>query len=166
MSRFTQALVVTPLSDGRTWVLLEPFGYDVGREGSGDTIEVPPLFMTDFASVPRPLWSIFPQWGRYGNAAVIHDYCYWEQARKRPDVDRIFLEAMTVLGVGKVTRFFLYAAVRCFGGLAWRSDRRLKERGVSMIASHLPDKSIALGQDLQSPRGSDPADGAQMKRRA
>ena len=41
------------------------------------------LFMTDFASIPRPLWSILPQWGRYGNAAVVHDFGYWTQTRPR-----------------------------------------------------------------------------------
>jgi len=46
MSQFTKALVVTPLADGRTWVLLEPFSYDVGREGSGDRVRVPVKFMT------------------------------------------------------------------------------------------------------------------------
>ncbi|MBN2586411.1 MAG: hypothetical protein JXA64_09465 [Candidatus Fermentibacteraceae bacterium] len=40
MSLFTRSLVVSPLSDGRTWVILRPFGYDVGREGSGDRVRV------------------------------------------------------------------------------------------------------------------------------
>ncbi len=34
MSRFTEALVVSPLADGKTWYLRDEFGYDVGREGS------------------------------------------------------------------------------------------------------------------------------------
>ena len=91
MSQFTKALIVSPLADGRTWVLMESFSYDVGREGSGDTIRVPEKFMTDFASVPRLFWSIFPQWGRYGNAAVVHDFLYWAQSRRRAEADRIFL---------------------------------------------------------------------------
>jgi hypothetical protein len=28
MSRFTDALVVSPLADGKTWVILRDFGYD------------------------------------------------------------------------------------------------------------------------------------------
>jgi hypothetical protein len=104
MSRFTNVLIVSPLPDGKTWYLRRAFGYDVGTEGSGDTINVPIGFLTDFASVPRPLWWLFPRWGRYGNAAVVHDFGYWDQSRKRPEVDRIFLEGMTVLGVGWFTR--------------------------------------------------------------
>ena len=39
MRRFTDALVVSPLADGKTWVLLRPFGYEVGTKGSGDNLE-------------------------------------------------------------------------------------------------------------------------------
>jgi Protein of unknown function (DUF1353) len=140
MSEFTKPLVVTPLSDGRTWVLMEPFSYDIGSEGSANTVNVPVLFMTDFASVPRPFWSVFPPWGRYGNAAVIHDFLYADQSRPRAEADHIFLQAMTVLKVGRVTRYILFFSVRWFGWLAWRSDRRRKLRGVSHIAVRMPDK--------------------------
>lgn len=77
MSRFTDILTVSPLADGQTWVIRRDFGYDIGTEGSGNSIDVPIGFMTDFASVPRPLWALLPKWGKYGNTAVIHDYCYW-----------------------------------------------------------------------------------------
>ena len=70
MSRFTESLVVTPLTDGDTWIILYDFGYEIGEEGSGDIINVPIGTYTDFASIPRPLWAIFPPWGTYGNAAA------------------------------------------------------------------------------------------------
>jgi hypothetical protein len=38
MSRFTSILLVSPLADGRTWVLMREFGSDVGAEGSQDQI--------------------------------------------------------------------------------------------------------------------------------
>jgi hypothetical protein len=31
MSRFTDPLIVSPLSDGRTWIILRQFGYDIGN---------------------------------------------------------------------------------------------------------------------------------------
>src|SRR5439155_336163 len=83
VSRFTDALVVTPLADGTTWVIVRAFGYDVGSEGSGDHIEVAIGFQTDFATIPRPFWVILPKCGRYGNASVIHDWLYWTQTRPR-----------------------------------------------------------------------------------
>jgi hypothetical protein len=152
MSQFTKSLVVSPLSDGRTWVLLESFQYDVGFEGSGDTITVPALFITDFASIPRPFWSIFPQWGRYGNAAVVHDWGYATQTRRRAEVDRIFLEGMTVLGVGAVARYIIYCAVRAFGWIFWAGDRGRKSRRTPLLAVHLPDKAIDTREVVMRPR--------------
>ncbi|MCX5786197.1 MAG: DUF1353 domain-containing protein [Elusimicrobia bacterium] len=63
MSQFTAILLVSPLADGRTWVIRSEFGYDVGAEGSGDRIDVPIGFKTDFATVPRLFWAVLPQWG-------------------------------------------------------------------------------------------------------
>ena len=127
MSRFTESLVVTPLQDGKTWIILQDFGYEVGDEGSGDVINVPIGTYTDFASIPRPLWAIFPRWGKYGNAAVIHDWLYWDQPRSRKEADAIFLEGMEVLEVLKWKRYTIYYAVRWFGCLAWRANQRKKQ---------------------------------------
>ena len=68
MSQFTDVLVVSPLADGKTWVIVRDFGYDVGAENSGDHIDVAIGFKTDFATIPRLFWVILPKWGRYGNA--------------------------------------------------------------------------------------------------
>ncbi len=144
MSKFTAILLVSPLADGRTWGIRSEFGYDVGVEGGGDRIEVPIGFKTDFASVPRPLWMCFPQWGRYGNAAVIHDYLYWSQTRSRRENDDIFLEAMAVLKVPPLQKFPLYWVVRLFGGWAWAGNKRRRRRGVSRVAAAMPQKSVEL----------------------
>ena len=124
MSKFTKTLLVSPLSDGYRWVIRDEFSYDVGELGSGDTIYVPLNFVTDFASVPRVLWWLFPKWGIYGNAAVIHDWLYWDQYKKRKTSDDIFLEAMEVLGVPKWKRYLLYQSVRIFGWFAWNSNKK------------------------------------------
>ena len=150
MSRFTEVLLVSPLSDGRTWVTMKDFGYDVGKEGSGDTVNVDIGFMTDFASVPRPLWAIIPRWGKYGNAAVIHDYLYWEQKRTRKQADDIFREAMGVLGVSGFTSWLMYWAVKLFGGLAWAGNTRRRQKGPSRLAAVMPQKSTAVPADLQA----------------
>lgn len=141
MSQFTEILIVSPLADGRTWYLWKQFSYDVGSEGSGETISVPEGFLTDFASVPRPLWWLYPRWGRYGNAAVIHDFCYWQQQYQRKQADDIFLEAMGVLEVGSFTRYLFYLAARLFGWIAWGNNDRLKELGKDKITQRPPEKS-------------------------
>jgi len=150
MSRFTKVLVVSPLPDGKTWVTRRKFGYDIGAEGSGNSIDVPLKFMTDFASVPRPLWVILPRWGKYGNAAVIHDYCYWEQGRSRLESDRIFREAMEVLKVPKWQIRVMYYAVRLGGGLAWAGNKRRKKKGWSKMAAVMPVKSVELPDSLRA----------------
>ena len=127
MSRFTESLVVTPLPDGKTWIILHEFGYEIGDEGSGNIINVPIGTYTDFASIPRPLWAIFPKWGKYGNAAVIHDWLYWDQSRSRREADDIFLEGMQILEVSAWTRKTIYYAVRWFGGFAWRANQEKKQ---------------------------------------
>ncbi len=140
MSRFTEILQVAPLPDGRNWVILKDFGYDVGGENSGETINVPIGFVTDFASVPRPLWWFAPKWGRYGNAAVIHDFCYWDQSYDRRKSDDVFKEGMQVLKVGRIKTWLLYYAVRYFGRMAWNANKKRKRRGVQKVLEKLPEK--------------------------
>lgn len=148
MSKFTSILVVSPLADGKTWLLHSAFSYDVGTEGSGDTIQVPHGFKTDFASVPRLLrWWLSP-WGKHGNAAVIHDYLYWTQTRTRREADDIFLEGMSVLEVKNFNKRMMYWAVRIFGGLAWRGNQRKQEAGYDKVATQMPTKAIQMPKEL------------------
>jgi len=123
MSSFTENLIVSPLKNGRNWVVRKEFFYDVGFEGSGDTIVVSCGFVTDFTTVPRFLWSIFPKWEKYGNAAIIHDYLYFSHERTREEADKIFYEGMIVLGVSKLKAQILYNAVRIFGKDKYKNSR-------------------------------------------
>jgi len=133
MSRFTGELTITQLDvDYRTWRLEQPLVYEVGDENSGHMIEVHKLFETDGASVPRIFWALLPTWGKYSRAAVVHDYLYNElregtephpEAPTRQRADAIFLEAMAVCGVGLLTRWAMWAAVRLFGFLALQAAR-------------------------------------------
>lgn len=143
MSLFTSALIVSPKADGKTWVILQPFGYDIGDKGSGNTVNVEVGFQTDFASIPRVLWWLLPKWGKYGNAAVIHDWLYWNQGRPRGDADKIMLEAMEVLTVPRYKRYAIYWAVRLFGDIAWLRNQWDKEAGTSRIENQTEFKSIA-----------------------
>lgn len=146
MSRFTSILLVSPLADGKTWVLMREFGYDVGAEGSSDRINVPMGFQTDFASIPRPFWVILPKWGNYGNAAVIHDWLYWSQGRPRRAADGVLLEGMLVLGVGVVVRSMIYWAVRLFGWLAWLRNQADRTAHYNRVLETLPVKSWEASQ--------------------
>jgi len=119
---FITPLVVSPLPDGHHWKLVAGFTCIVDRM----QIRIAPGFVTDFASVPSFLWWLIPPWGRYGKAAVIHDYNYqkhdWNIDRLRADL--IFRDNMRVLKVKEWRVFLMFWAVRIFGQIAWRRDRR------------------------------------------
>jgi hypothetical protein len=123
-----------PLADGITWYLLQGFKY-VSR--SGMEISVPQYFETDFASVPRLLWFLFPPYGDYGPAACLHDWLYWSQGQMgvmtKAQADSIFLEAMETSGVVAWKRTVLYKAVAKFGQFAWDSDGKIAEQGISRV---------------------------------
>jgi len=120
MSSYTDKLKVYPLDTppDRGWVLDRDFTYYTGGGDSFDII-VPEGFITNFASVPRILWPVFPAYGRYGRASVIHDYLYASQTLSRREADRIFFEAMGVSNVNTLTQYTLYLTVRLVGWVPW-----------------------------------------------
>ncbi len=88
-------------------------------------------FITDLASVPRFLTWLFPRYGTYTKAAVLHDYlCQTIGTEKvrciptlenpnqteitlhdRSDADEVFRDAMGELGVPGARRWFMWGAV-------------------------------------------------------
>lgn len=133
------AQFLTPLRmediDGAEAVLIEPLKfYSAKLQG---IVVVPPGFRTDFASLPRGLWNVFPKRGKQDKAAVIHDAAYRGACvthRFQPMhltkgiADDLFLEAMQASGVNAVTRFCFYRAVRWFGGCAYATGQRAKQQ--------------------------------------
>ena len=143
MSRFTSILLVSPLADGKTWALMREFGY---IEDSGDQITAPVGFETDFASIPRIFWPFLPKWGKYGNAAVIHDWLYWEQKRPRAAADAVLLEGMVVLGVNALVRYLIYGAVRLFGWTAWYRNQADRADGYNRVILPVPSEPTTTSQ--------------------
>jgi hypothetical protein len=121
MKTFHDELVVKSVGP-TTWQLVENFYFYFNETDKDVGVVVPEGFVTDFASVPRALWSIFPPIGLYTKAAVIHDYLYQyghEFDRDRKFCDEIFLEAMKALGVSASVRNSMYWGVRLFGSGAY-----------------------------------------------
>ena len=112
MSSFTTPLDVRYLPKQNKWLILRELIYHVGDEDSGDVVIVPKFYVTDFASVPWPAVMLIPKSGRYNSAAVVHDYLYQMMKRPKIECDKIFLEAMLVLGVPTWKRLIMYRAVR------------------------------------------------------
>ena len=124
MSSFTDELIIEPTEDSTKWKLVQPFRYWIQELHKGPVITVPAGFVTDFASIPQMFWSVLPPWGKYGKAAVVHDYLYQTALCPRDECDEVFLEAMEVLGVPYITRKTMYYAVRMFGQIAWDNHRK------------------------------------------
>ena len=120
MSSFTKPLIVKYL-DGHWWELVEGFEY----QDEDNIIKVPQGFLTDFASIPRIFWSIVgsPS-GKYGKAAVIHDWLYATHTTTRRKADKIFREAMKVLKVKWWKRRLIWIAIRAFGRKAWNKHKK------------------------------------------
>lgn len=113
--------------DGRQLVrLLSTLEYRVGSEDSPEVICVPVGFETDFASIPWGLRDLFPALGPWARPAIIHDYLYATRGQagrySRAAADRIFAEAMAVVGVPAWRRTIMFWAVRMGGANGWGRD--------------------------------------------
>lgn len=118
-------LILDPISNGKA-ILLEEYVYDI----NGYLIRVPKSFITDGASVPKSLQWLYNPYGKYINAAVIHDYLYSAYNNtgiNRTLADKIFNFIMKKTGVSTNIRRKFYAAVRAFGETSWKA--KLKNEG-------------------------------------
>jgi len=128
MSQFLEPLKVELMNDGDLWMVLEEMDYEVGNVGSGEKIEVPMGMMTDFGSVPKPLWGIISPIGRATRGFVLHDYLYQQQTYTRFKSDNILLEALEVLGLNWFKRWSIYLGVRAGGWVAWNGHTKEKNK--------------------------------------
>lgn len=84
------------------------------------TVVVPRQFISDGASVPSIFWSRIPPFGKYLEAAIIHDYYYTLGEQENSPIDyklatKVFREAMKACGVNWLRRNVMYQAVMLFG---------------------------------------------------
>jgi len=138
MSSFTSLLIVSPLPSGKKWQIQEEFTYYIGSEDGKFRITIPAGFITDFASIPRPLRIFLPEWAKYNKSSPIHDWLYqnkmieteaWSLPIGKPAracADQVFYEAMLVdfrdHKSGKLVALIEYWAVRIFGRFAWHEN--------------------------------------------
>lgn len=115
-------LAASERNGGDRWDVTQSFDFYTGPKENGEVITIPQGFVTDGATVPRLFWGLIPPWGKYGQAAVVHDYLCMggvihdtvlntNYLPPRAETDLIFLEAMTVLKVNWLTREIMYGAV-------------------------------------------------------
>lgn len=85
------------------------------------SVDIPPGFRCDLASVPNWLMFLCPPAGSHQRAALFHDALYRLQVCDREIADAIFSGIMRADGVPGWRRWLMYGAVRLFGGAAWKS---------------------------------------------
>lgn len=111
---FVTRLAVTEAATAGRWELLEDLVY----RGRAHLIVARAGFVTDFNSVPRPLWPLFPPTSADSTkAAVLHDMLYSTLLLSRRDADGVYRRAMKELGAPPWRRWVMWGAVRAFG---WR----------------------------------------------
>lgn len=109
----------------------DAFSFTLDREVAGLPVglrlDIPSGFVSDLASVPRPLWFILPPHGSYAPAAIVHDLLYRApghivdgRAYSRAQADAVLEQAMLSLGTVKDWECLLiYWGVRVLGWLKW-----------------------------------------------
>ena len=112
-------LILDPISNGKA-ILLKDYIYSINEY----EIKVFKGFITDGASVPKSLQWLYNPYGKYINAAVVHDYLYSvynNTGINRTLSDKIFRHIMKETGVdSRIVRKF-YAAVKYFGATSWKT---------------------------------------------
>lgn len=127
---------VRPSGNNRAFVLLEPLIYKIGT--SNIQLVVPAGFVTDYASIPSKLWSLYSPHDQYSRAAIVHDYLYWARLCTREQSDNLFMIAMKESEVPTATRNVVYLGVRTLGASSWK-------RNQDEHAARLP-KFVPVGQ--------------------
>lgn len=119
MSSFTSPFSVevhnVPLNE-RPFEVLD--GFLFYSEQYGD-FYIPAGFRTNFADVPRIFWAIIPPCGRYSKATVVHDWLIVNtdsHTLSYTEINKVFLEAMEVLGVNVFTKTIIYMSVSFYWG--------------------------------------------------
>jgi hypothetical protein len=139
------APLVHAFADGSNWMLESPLIHEIGKN-SPYIVIVPRGFVTDFASIPKPLQILrgsLPSAGRYGNAAVVHDYLYWRQDCTREQSDNIMEIAMMEAGVSLLERKLIHEGVRQFGQSAWDGNKRDRQAGLMRTVAS-PNDEVPL----------------------
>ena len=126
--RFSGLAVLIDQPNGRTAILHDDLSYTTKDKW---VITVPAGFETDYASIPRPLWTILPPRGKYNRPAIIHDFLYHFapidpttlKRVNRGRADYIIREACENVGDRFTQRWLIYIGLKVGGWVAWKNYR-------------------------------------------
>jgi hypothetical protein len=147
--------ILAPFADMDNWIVYKPIHW-TPPPGSPVTlpriVSVPAGFVSDLATIPQYFWWALPPSGKYGHAAILHDWLYWDQSCTRAVADRVFEVAMSELGVDPSLRKAMWAAVRVGGKQYWDEGTRLKQSGgAGRVLKRFPDTPVTWAQWRKTP---------------
>lgn len=123
---------VRGFGDNKFWITVEDMTYVIGS--TDDRIVVPKGFVTDFASIPQPLWSLgLTPYGQYSRAAIVHDFLYWSQGCTKAQSDRLLVIAMKESNVSGFDEFLVYQGVDKGGTGPWNANAMERKAGLPRI---------------------------------
>lgn len=96
------------------WEVHVPLFYELTKYQTKGLIVIPKGFVTDLASVPRIFWAIFPPFGKYARAAIIHDYMAGSSSYTKDEAHRVFRDVMLEDGVPEWIAQLFYLFVEIF----------------------------------------------------
>jgi hypothetical protein len=119
MKQFNGDVILEELDNG-SWELQDNFSY----EDDYIQVTIKSNFITDGASIPKVFWSVVgnPLENDLLKPAIIHDGLYALMQLKRLECDKLFKDMLLFNGTSKMKAYFIYYAVRLFGGAYWKKD--------------------------------------------
>jgi len=121
------------------WYLSKPIDWSPNAGQELPSVSVPIGFVTDFASIPRALWTTLPRDGDYVWAAVVHDYLYWYQTTTKETADNVLNAAMVDFKIPAVTRIAIYQGVNLGGSSSWNGNAQRRQNGEKRTLKKFPE---------------------------
>jgi hypothetical protein len=129
------------------WYLSRGIDWSPSLEQRLPSVSVPVGFVTDFASIPRALWTALPRDGDYVWAAVVHDYLYWYQTTTKDIADDVLNAAMIDFKIPTANRLAIYEGVHLGGASSWIGNAQLRQNGEKRILKLFPDSPTISWED-------------------
>jgi hypothetical protein len=144
--------VLMPFANMDNFVVYQPITWSRPDAAPSDLpriVTVPRGFVTDLATIPEYFWWALPPYGKYGHAAILHDWLYWDQVTSRRVADRVFDVAMEEMAVPLPLRKAMWAAVRVYGGGYWNEATAQRDSGQNRVLKKFPDNPTVAWADWQ-----------------
>ena len=146
--------VLVPFADMDNWIVYKPIHWTPPADAPSSlprSVTVPGGFVSDLATIPQYFWWALPPTGRYGHAAILHDWLYWEQGSSRAVADRIFEVAMAELNVDLPLRKAMWAAVRVGSRPYWDEASAEKKVRKSRVLKRFPETPVTWAEWQTNP---------------